>query len=300
VAIDLNELCENMREMLVRLIGVEFDLYLDLDSRIWRVAADRGQVEQVLTNLVVNARDAMDGHGRILVATRTVQVTAGAAEFDIDSGDYVSLSIADTGSGMSDEVLARIFDPFFTTKGAAGTGLGLSTVYGIVKQAGGDIRVESRVGGGTRFEVLLPRTTAKIEAPAPPARGDGPLTRTSSTVRTLLLVEDESALRTLLVRALVAANFVVFEAGNGAEALEQARDHEGALDVLVTDLRLPEIGGRALADELRITRPGLGLVFMSGWAGTLESELPANSTFLPKPFRPSDLVASVQRILEAG
>ena len=303
--IDLNSVVREIETMLVRLIGEHIELATRLEDDLGPVRADPGQIEQVIVNLAVNARDAMPGGGRISIETRNAVLTEGDVRrhgYDVAAGDYVILTVSDTGEGMSEEVRAHIFEPFFTTKELGkGTGLGLSTVYGIVKQSGGYIRVESREGSGTAFHVYLPRLAA-TEASEPGAAK--PRTRTTELPggsETVLLVEDEQAVRNLVTRILRQRGYTVLEARSGQEALDISRAHDGEIDLLLTDVVMPELGGRELAERLLPDRPHTRVLFISGYT---EDEMVHNGiqstriNFLEKPFTPSDLVRKVREVLD--
>lgn len=303
--IDLNHVVREIESMLVRLIGEHIELATVLDDQLGTVRADPGQIEQVIVNLVVNARDAMPGGGKITILTRNVTLSETDAKhrgLDLAAGDYVVLSVSDTGEGMSDQVRTRIFEPFFTTKEMGkGTGLGLSTVYGIVTQSGGGIEVESQVGAGTTFHVYLPleMTPADEENDADSARAPEMALPHGSEV--VLLVEDEQAVRALLSRILRQRGYTVLEARSGTEALEIGRSYEGDIDLLLTDVVMPEMGGRELAEQLLLDRPNTRVLFISGYtedemvhAGVLATRI----NFLEKPFAPRDLVRKVREVLD--
>ena len=259
--------------------------------------ADAGQVEQLLMNLAVNARDAMPSGGTLSICTYNLRVAgAEAALFDCEPGDYICLSVIDTGHGMTDEVKAHIFEPFFTTKPVGkGTGLGLSTVFGIVKQSGGHIEVESTAGVGTSFRILLPvfeaaGPAAAVTTVAPvPVKGH----------ETVLLVEDEDSVRRLARLALERNGYHVLVADNGRHALEQAEQHGTPIDLVITDVIMPEMSGRQLADVLRSRWPALKVLFMSGYIqDALERHDVTREPFLHKPFTLSDFAAAVRRVLD--
>jgi two-component system, cell cycle sensor histidine kinase and response regulator CckA len=285
--VDLNEVVAGAERMLRRLIAADVELETRLAEDPTLVAADAGQLEQVITNLVLNARDAMPSGGRVLVETARDRDASGAA--------CVRLTVADTGAGMSEETKARIFEPFFTTKDVGkGTGLGLAMVHGIVAQSEGEVTVTSAPGEGARFDILLP-AAAEPTAPAAaaevePVAGQG----------TLLLVEDDDAVREFSRRVLEGAGFRVVAAASGAEALELDAGLE-RLNLLVTDVVMPGLTGRELAETMRLRRTGLPVVLMSGYsrdAAALEELLAGGATFLEKPFTSADLLAVVGRVLE--
>jgi CheY-like chemotaxis protein len=261
--------------------------------------ADPSQLQQVLMNLVVNARDAMPRGGRIVVQTHTVDIDARTAGDDPDvvPGPYVQLTVSDTGTGMSEETRSQIFEPFFTTKERGkGTGLGLATVYGVIRQSAGFIQVDSEVGKGTTFRVYLPRTDVVVLREAPKTAVATPL-RGSETV---LIVEDQEHVRALAVETLEARGYTVLCAADGREALEISATHPGSIDVLLTDVVMPGIDGRALAERLQVERPGTRVIYMSGYAeevigdrGVLEPGL----TYLAKPFALDALAATVRAVM---
>jgi len=297
----LNELVGNLHRLLDRLIGPHVMLETELAPDLWAVRADAGQLEQVVTNLVVNARDALPRGGTIRLATRNVTLTpdAAAAYADLPAGDYVRLDVADTGEGMNEATLARVFEPFFTTKEKGkGTGLGLATAYGIVRQAGGSVSADSRPGEGSTFTVLLPRVDelpGRVEAtPASVAAAGG------EGDETLLVVDDEALVRDIAVRALRARGYRVLLAAEALEAQRVAGEAE-TLDLLVADVQMPGLDGRELAAVLRTTRPELRVLFISGRADAAaqggEAQLPGTD-FLPKPFTPSQLAVAVRALLD--
>jgi PAS domain S-box-containing protein len=293
--LDLGAVVQQLADMTQRLIGEDVHLHIDADPRGSWALVDRGQMEQVILNLVVNARDAMPGGGAITITTEPVDLDA--EHVDLHAGPYVKLVVRDTGTGMPPEVKARAFDPFFTTKERGkGSGLGLSTVYGIIKQSGGSIAIDSEPGCGAAVTICLPRVEAVVEAePATVVQ------RTAPTTATLLFVEDEPLVRELTVKFLNRSGFTVFEAADGVEALELSRRHEGVIDLLVTDVVMPRMGGRELALALLAERPRLRVLFISGYtddAGDLREVAGDAGDFLQKPFRPEVLVARVRGLLE--
>jgi two-component system, cell cycle sensor histidine kinase and response regulator CckA len=301
VVLDLNDVVADMESMLRRLIGEDVRLATGLSSDLGAVRADRGQLEQVLMNLVINARDAMPGGGALTVETANVDVRRRFVDrqLSVDPGHYVMLAVRDTGCGMDEETQQHIFEPFFTTKGVGGTGLGLATVYGIVRQSGGFVRVESAPGVGTTIAVHLPRTAdapatgERVPSPAPPLAGRG----------TVLLCEDESAVRALARRVLEGQGYTVIEAAHGAAALAVAAAHAAEITLLVTDVVMPEMGGRELAEQLTAARPGLRVLYMSGYTDgdILRRGLAREGrAFLQKPFTPEDLARKVQAVLTAS
>jgi CheY-like chemotaxis protein len=305
--LDLNEVVRGLEKMLKRLLLSDIVLETTLDPGLGRVSADPGQLEQVLMNLAVNARDAMPKGGRLTIETANVELdeaycaahASGAAAEAIQPGSHVSLSVSDTGCGMSEEVRAHIFEPFYTTKERGkGTGLGLSTVYGIVQQSGGHIWCYSEVGHGTTFKIYLPRVQAAdepsgvVEAHLAPRAGSG----------TLLLVDDDDAVRTAAGRILRRQGYTVLAAASGAEALEIAEQYADPIGLVVTDMVMPEMGGPELASRLRALRPELMVVFMSGYtedAALRNRLLEPGAVFVEKPFTFEALTSKVRDALDA-
>jgi PAS domain S-box-containing protein len=293
--LDLNEVVGAMERMLRRLIGEEIELLTHPAAGLWPVRADPGQVEQVIVNLAVNARDAMPSGGRLILETANVEPAAAA-----EGGQRrVRLSVRDTGCGMGPEVLEHLFEPFFTTKEAGkGTGLGLSTVHGIVKQCGGDIEVRSEPGKGTAFDVLLP---AAGEAAQQAAEGPGKAPAARGT-ETVLVLDDEALVRSAVGRPLRALGYRVLEAGDAEEALRAvAGEPDKKVDLLVTDLVLPGVGGPEVVASLRDLLPGLPVLFVSGYSDrVLELErFGPRAGFLAKPFTSSELTRRVRELLDA-
>jgi nitrogen-specific signal transduction histidine kinase len=300
--LNLNKVVTGMEPMLGRLIGEDIDLAVIPVEQPGRVKADPAQIEQVIVNLVVNARDAMPEGGRLTVETADVELDAASASrhFSVPAGAYVVLAVTDTGTGMDEATRTRVFEPFFTTKEPGkGTGLGLSTVYGIVKQSGGDIQLESEVGRGTRFKIYLPRVVepaAPEEArpvPAPVPRGD----------ETVLLVEDEPEVRDLAREILEASGYTVLQACDPQDALLIAERHGGPIHLLLTDVIMPRQSGRALAERLRPLRPELQVLFMSGYTNEAivrHGVLEPGTLFIQKPFTPEGLGRKVREALDLG
>jgi PAS domain S-box-containing protein len=297
---DLNDVVGGLENMLRRLIGEDVELQISLDSRIEAINADPGQLEQVLMNLVVNARDAMPAGGRLTVTTSNCELSAESAmgALKAPNGQYVMLAVSDSGCGMSRDVQRRIFDPFFTTKGQGrGTGLGLATVYGIVKQSGGEIYVYSEVGRGTTFKIYFPRFILGTEE----RHEDPPSAELRRGSESILLVEDDSNLRALVARVLRSRGYTVHVAASGAEALTIASDTDMLLDAVITDVVMPGMNGRQLVEKLLEYRPQLGSLLMSGYTdddvlrrGVLHGE----TAFLQKPFTPDDLARKVRAVLD--
>ncbi|MCC6858514.1 MAG: PAS domain-containing protein [Bryobacterales bacterium] len=298
--ISLNAVVSGIEPMLRRLIGEHIALHLVLDPAARMVKADPGQVEQVILNLAVNARDAMPEGGRLTIETREVDLQqAEAGQLPLPaSGRYVLLAVSDTGHGMDKETLAHLFEPFFTTKQMGrGTGLGLSTVYGIVRQSGGYIWAHSEPGMGATFRIYLP---VLCEAPAETQPQPRPAGAAAGT-ETILLVEDEASLRRMVAEALGRCGYTVLQAGGGEEALSVARAHKGPLHLLVSDVVMPGMNGRDMARKLRRARPGLKCLFVSGYAQAgLQRPRPARSgtDFLQKPFTAEALARKVRQMLD--
>jgi PAS domain S-box-containing protein len=298
--LSLNAVVESTEGMLRRLIGADIVLEIRSDPALWHVLADPGQIEQVLVNLVVNARDAMPRGGRILVATGNLELKADSPMRGngVRPGMYVSLLVRDTGAGIDPAHHARIFEPFFTTKEPGkGTGLGLSTVYGIVQQSGGHVTVESTPGEGAAFTVLLPRHLGG--EPATASRADR--RRLPGGTETLLLVEDEAAVRSSARRLLERQGYTVLEARHGGDALRIVEESRRQIDLVVTDLVMPEMGGKELAERLRAHRPGLKVLFMSGYTEKAIASggvMPPNTGFVEKPFTVEQLMRRLREILD--
>jgi CheY-like chemotaxis protein len=297
--LDLKVLLANMERMLRRVLGEDIELQTAADPDLWLVKADPGQVEQVLLNLCVNSRDAMPTGGMLTIEVRNAELDQAyaAAHPNVRPGPYVLLAVSDTGCGMTDEVKARIFEPFFTTKGEMGTGLGLATVYGIVHQSGGHIAVDSEQGRGTAIKAYLPRVQEALRSSPSQAGGD----LLPRGTETLLLLEDEDGVRALTRRVLKSCGYTVLEAREGAEALRVAMRHQGRLDLLVSDVVLPRLGGREVAQRLAERYPGLKVLFLSGYTddavvrhGVREAEV----QFLQKPYSPAILARKVRDVLD--
>jgi len=300
---DLNEVVRNAETILRRLLGEDIDLLMVLSPEAVLVQIDPGQVEQVLLNLAVNARDAMPGGGKLTIETASVDLDElyASAHPPLSAGSYIMLAVSDTGCGISAEIQAHIFEPFFTTKSAGkGTGLGLAMVYGIVKQSGGYIWVYSEVGHGTSFKVYLPR--AGQDGLPWPTEEIAPIGATASPGREMVLVvEDEDAVRCLVGRTLAAGGYRHLEARNGEEALEVCANSGETVHLLLTDVIMPRMGGPELAKRLRVRYPELRTLFVSGYAdeavvrhGILESSI----SFLQKPFAPDVLLRRIREVLD--
>jgi nitrogen-specific signal transduction histidine kinase/ActR/RegA family two-component response regulator len=294
---DLNAVVAAMRPILERIIGEHIELRFGVGDDPLCVAADRSQLEQLLLNLIVNARDAMPGGGALTITTASAAALSGPTT--------AVLRVTDTGVGIDEDARDRIFEPFFTTKvegeGDGGIGLGLSTVYGIVAQHGGDLDVSSVPGAGTVFTVSLPLLSSRPPPGSATDRRSGPGAVVARPA-TVLLVEDEASVRLLTREILEVHGHLVIEAADGAAALSSAAAHAGPIDVLLTDVVLPQMVGPVLADRLLTERPGLQVVFMSGYAREHLAgvDLRDGAQFLPKPFRPADLAAAVAAALAAA
>jgi two-component system cell cycle sensor histidine kinase/response regulator CckA len=299
--LDANVVVTDLERMLRRLIGEDIELTTSVARVPTPVYADRGQLEQVLMNLVVNARDAMPNGGRLHIETSRVAVHASdKARFPgVTAGEYVSIEVRDTGIGMAPELVARIFEPFFTTKDAAkGTGLGLSTVYGIVKQADGVVLVDSTPGEGTVFRVLLPQS-AEVPSRAGERVDPSDLPRGTETV---LLVEDEAGVRELIRDCLTRWGYVVLAAQDAKQALELFSQHGNQVDLLVTDVVMPRLSGRVLAERLVGLQPSLRVLYMSGYTDdeAVGQSVTSGAGYLQKPFTPEALLRKARGILDGG
>jgi two-component system cell cycle sensor histidine kinase/response regulator CckA len=300
--LDLNAVVIDMEKMLRRVLGEDIRLVASLSPHLGRVKVDRGQMEQVILNLAVNARDAMPRGGQLSLHTRNVELDENYTRTHSYTrpGSYIALAVADSGHGMTPEVKARLFEPFFTTKvPGKGTGLGLATVYGIVKQSGGSIEVFSQPNAGTTFEIYLPR----IEQAVGPSRSHGNRAAAPRGRETILLVEDEEAVRALSRLVLGQSGYNVLESADAAAALALARQHTEAIHLLVTDVVMPDLGGRELAERLLAFHPEMSVLFVSGYTddavvrhGVSEHEV----NFLQKPFTPLALANKVREVLDSS
>ncbi len=300
--LDLNALVADVERMLRRLIGEDIDLVMLPGAELGRVKADPGQIEQILVNLAVNARDAMPDGGKLVIETANVEFDEAYARSRpvVTPGRYVMLAMSDTGTGMDAAIQAHIFEPFFTTKEKGkGTGLGLSTVYGIVKQSGGFIWVYSEPGLGSTFKIYLPSVEDAAESVARSEAREFPF----GGSETILLVEDEEAVRALASRILQGRGYRVLECARPEDALHIAEHHQEPIDLLLTDVVLPKMSGRKIAEHLTALRPNMKVLYMSGYTddavvrnGVLES----NTAFLQKPFTPSGLARKVREVLDAA
>ncbi|MFI7542675.1 ATP-binding protein [Actinoplanes sp. NPDC049599] len=296
--VSVNELVENMASMLRRTLGADLDLITDLAEELPAVLLDPGQFEQVILNLAVNARDAMPDGGSLAITTEHFQVDrAYAAEWSsVLPGDYVRVTVVDTGTGMPAEVIKHAFEPFFTTKSKGeGSGLGLATVYGAITQAEGHVRIQSAPGRGTTFTILLPVTTQTAAAATQP-----PPEAATPHGLTTLVVEDEDALREVTRRLLARQGYTVITAANGAEAIAAATSYQGTIDLLITDVIMPQMLGKEAAEKIRHLRPGIRVLYMSGYAQPIlasQGRLDPGVALLDKPFTERDLLAKVSSVL---
>ena len=299
--LDLNALVANIDKMLRRLIGEDIELVTIFGPRLERVEADPAQLEQVVLNLVVNARDAVPQGGKIVIETKNLELDEAYAHqhVSVSPGRYVLLAVSDDGCGMDAETLKHIFEPFYTTKHhAEGTGLGLSTVYGSVKQSGGNIWVYSEVGRGTTFKIYLPQVNEEVDTPKTEAAS----TAVAGGTETVLLAEDDKLVRKFVRSILQKSGYTVLEAHHGSEALRVALKHPGPIHLLLTDMVMPLMDGKLLAERTLALRPGIRVLFMSGYSenavvhhGVLES----GTTFLEKPFTVETLARKVREALDA-
>jgi PAS domain S-box-containing protein len=297
--LNLNGIVVEMQTMLRPLIGEDIVLTTELDPALGPIEADPGQLHQVVMNLVVNARDAMPNGGNLTIVTANADVDE-IGDGSIDPGRYITLTVRDAGDGIDEETLSQIFEPFFTTKDATkGTGLGLATVYGIVKQSGGYVEVESEVGVGSAFTIYLRRVDdARQHRPEPLLIAPPPDPSATQSVKRVLVVEDEEVVRGLVRQMLVGEGYEVLVAQDGEEAIELAG--RSTIDVLLTDLTMPKVGGREVAERLRESQPGLRVIYMSGYAEDLPTgALPPATSFLGKPFTFAELTETVHSLLAA-
>ena len=298
--LDLNQLVTSLSAMLRRLIGEDIDLRLVLGSDLGRVSADPGQIEQVLMNLVVNARDAMPRGGALTIETANTELDEGCAGSHLiwKPGAGILLAVSDTGVGMDERTKARLFEPFFTTKGAGkGTGLGLSTVLAIVKQSGGSLQVHSEPDRGTSVKVYLPRVD---QAVAVESGRSGEHAQQGS--ETILLVEDDAMVRTLVRETLRREGYLVLDAAGPLEAQRISESRQAPIQLLISDLLMPQAGGHDLARQILKSRPEMKVLFMSGY---VDSAIPGgdpwpDAAFIQKPFAPAALIGKVREVLESG
>jgi signal transduction histidine kinase/CheY-like chemotaxis protein len=300
--LDLDTAITAVEGMLRRTLGEHVELVISLAGDLRPVLADPGQLEQVLVNLAVNARDAMPGGGTLTIDTGNITVDAESIAGGSKSrqGQNVRLRVSDTGTGMPPEIIEHVFEPFFTTKEeGAGTGLGLPTVYGIVTQADGHIRISSEPGIGTTFTIMLP-VTAEVPAPPAPEVPEVPSRRTPKG-ETVLVVEDEAALREVTRRILTRNGYQVISAASGPEAIAIAAGHPGEIHLLVTDVVMPHMLGKEVAEKMRAVKPGIEVLYMSGYARPVlasQGRLDPNVALVEKPFSEADLLAMAGQVLD--
>ena len=298
--VDLNTEVKGLERMLRRTIGEDIALSTSLTADVWTIVADPGQIGQVLLNLAVNARDAMPQGGALAIETRNLDVyrpdTQGAT--DLQPGPYVRLTVSDTGIGMSPDIQARVFEPFFTTKGVGkGTGLGLAVVDGIVRQNKGHVEIVSQVGKGTTFHIYFPKASVEIEAP----RAADDTAKVGQGRETILLVEDDDMVRAIARRALEPRGYTILEAANGEAALAALAAHNGDVDLLLTDVVMPDMSGRQLAEVLQGRYPALRVLYTSGYTddAVLRHGIQrADVAFLAKPYTPGTLRQRVRQVLD--
>ena len=294
----IGELAHSLR----RLVGEAITLTVEREPDLWPVHADEAQLQNAIINLVVNARDAMPSGGTVTIRTanQTLNAASTMGTAIMPAGDYVRIDVADTGTGMSKEIQSKIFDPFFTTKPVGqGTGLGLATVYGIVKQSGGFIDVDSELGKGTSFKVYLPRRKIEMSEAVPVESAPAPA-RDVTGQDTILLVEDEEAVRSFAARALRMRGYNVLEAGGGEEALEIVKNDANKIDLIITDVVMPNMDGPTMVKHVKVLKPDLAVIFMSGYAEEAFRRSDQSSEdihFLPKPFGLKQLAAKVKEVL---
>jgi nitrogen-specific signal transduction histidine kinase len=299
--LNLNDVVKDMDSMLQRLINKNIEMTIVLDNEIGRVKADSGYVGQVLMNLVINARDAMPNGGEIVIATHNVILDESytSTRRDVSSGDYVMLSISDTGTGMTEEVKLHLFDPFFTTKPIGkGTGLGLATCLTIIRQSHGHIDVQSELGTGTTFKIYFPRVEQPMEMFVKPVSSK----ELARGTETLLIVEDEPAVRHLACMMLENQGYHVLQANNGQEGFRMMHIHKnGPIDLVITDVVMPKISGKVMAEWLKAAYPNLKILFTSGYPNDVIAQygmLEPDSAFLQKPFTLAELSDKVRELLD--
>jgi CheY-like chemotaxis protein len=300
--LDLNETIDGMLKMLRRLIGEDIDMAWIPDSDIWQIKVDPAQVDQILANILVNARDAIAGVGKVTIETENVEYDEAycAMHADFLPGEYVKLSVSDTGCGMDQETLRHIFEPFFTTKETGkGTGLGMATVYGIVKQNNGFINVYSEPDKGTTFKIYLPRYAGET----PVAPSEGPTEAIKGGLETILLVEDEPSILRMCENILEGLGYRVLTASTPGEAIGLAEKHAGEIHLLMTDVVMPKMNGRDLAKRLLSLYPSLKRLFMSGYTANVIAHhgiLDEGVCFIQKPFSIKNLADKVREALDQG
>ena len=298
-AVDVNEIVGGMGPMLERIIGDDVQVAVRLAERVHAVVADRAQIERVVLNLAANARDAMPSGGRLTIETADVMLEESyvSTHGEVTPGPHVLLAVSDTGTGMNEEVRKRLFEPFFTTKAGGGTGLGLATVFGVVKQSGGSIFVYSEEGRGTTFKIYLPASERPAETPRD---GNGPASEAGT--ETIVVVEDDESVRELVRLMLGQCGYDVVSAPDADTAMNLCEDHPGGVDLLLTDVVMPDIGGRALADRLTALFPHLRVLFMSGYSDEAvfrHGIIRPGTAFIEKPFSQASLARKVREVLDS-
>jgi CheY-like chemotaxis protein len=295
--VNLSALVQESHDMLGRILGEDVQTVTDLDTESGLILADAAQLHQVLMNLAVNARDAMPEGGSLTLRTLRMDLDENsAAHYQASPGRYVVLEVCDTGVGMSEEVQKKIFEPFYTTKGEAGTGLGLPTVYGIVQQAGGWIAVESQLGAGTTFRIGLPF----LSEAAPPSPGSGTLSTQFEGSETVLVVEDQEEVRNLAVMALKSFGYRTLQAASGDAALAIVADLPEPIHLVLTDVVMPGMNGRHLAERLRQLHPDIKVLYMSGYAAEVlarNGPFGPGTAYIAKPFTPEGLALQARKLL---
>jgi two-component system cell cycle sensor histidine kinase/response regulator CckA len=299
--VNLNDILDETSKMLRRLIGEDIELAVITHPGLGSVYADPGQIQQIIMNLAVNARDAMPQGGKLTIETAHVNIDAEYVRRHpmVEKGTYIMLAISDNGTGMDAETQTHLFEPFYTTKETGkGTGLGLSTVYGIVKQSNGYVWVYSEPGTGTTFKIYFPRAEGEVAKLADEGKSELGL----SGVETVLIAEDEPSVRTLTVRILLARGYKILEASNGREALDIAREYDGDIHLVITDVVMPGMGGSELVAQLEMVRPGIKALFVSGYTDNAivhHGILDSNVAFLQKPFTVESLACKVREVIDA-
>lgn len=298
--ININEIVAGMENMLARLIGEDIKVVTDLNPELGQTKVDPDQIKQIILNLASNARDAMSKGGIFTLATENKEIDVGDVDSQLGAtvGHYVVLSVSDTGSGMDGETLAHIFEPFFTTKEVGkGTGLGLASVYGIVKQSGGYIHASSELGSGTKFRIYFLRVYSAVPEHKPPAK----IQESLGGSETVLLVEDAIQVRQMLSLFLQKKGYTVLEAANAAEALQIAKESKQPIHLLLTDMVMPGMSGPELAEHLTVHRKDMKVLYISGYAShpLVQHRMPQDRTFLSKPFDSETLLRKVREVLDA-
>jgi len=297
-ALNLNAIVEDMVKMLPRLLGEDIELQLALDPDLGVVKADQGQIEQVIMNLAVNARDSMPGGGRLGIITGNARYDSNLAlrHPAMTPGDYIFVSVSDTGTGMDEQTKSHIFEPFFTTKERGrGTGLGLATVYGFVKQIGGYVWVQSEQGVGSMFTIYLPMSCEDVLEQTESA----PAAVSVACAGTILLVEDEESLRSLTRNILEQGGYTVLDAPSGIEAVAIAREYPGTIHLLLTDMVMPGLNGYAVAEEVEQLHPGIRIAYMSGYTGFTSTDTASSGTVIvAKPFTRAILLRKLSEVMD--